>query len=82
MGINDTLLKQAGTQAGALAGAKALASLALVLMLQDTPRYDPMLEACQVIVQYAAWIWDDRVGMAELQRVWSTVYARQMGTPN
>eukprot|EP00959_Pyramimonas_sp_CCMP1952_P331037 6932218-Pyramimonas_sp.AAC.1 len=71
MGVAEKALQPVRALAGALAGAKAAPSLNMAVVMQPSPRYDPMFKATlELPYMYACMPWDGKLPLQRLQQAW------------
>ena len=74
MGEAEHILKPVRTLAGVLAGAKAASSLTMTLVMQRSPRYDPIFKATlELPYMYASWLWDGKTSLVDLSQAWQAM---------
>ena len=77
MGVAEHILKPVRTLAGVLAGAKATSSLTMTLVMQRSPRYDPLYKATlELPYMYASWLWDGKASLVDLSQAWEAMVCK------
>eukprot|EP00959_Pyramimonas_sp_CCMP1952_P468680 9493630-Pyramimonas_sp.AAC.1 len=70
-GINDGGLKQLRNMAGSFCGFSGAGPLTMYLAVQRQRNVDPIIHAtCNILMQYASWVWAARGSTAHLQKAW------------
>ncbi|CAK0840907.1 unnamed protein product [Prorocentrum cordatum] len=82
-GVDDGRLRLLRNSAAVLAGWSTGGGVTTYLASQANARYDPIFEASvPLVLRYAAWLWDNRVPPARLQRAWLALEADMLERPS